>query len=191
MGSGKEGSREPYSAIIVMKCFTENECSEWLRERAIVEKPYSRNKSEENRDYYFQFEPPVKTRHLVAFTQNLFLAFGEFPGALLVFNDWNTYPPNAMAVIDSLRRGHGDLRPLIEAPGHWFAASEQAEAIGHSYLAVTFGWSAYLYLATGKATVLFWEGDLVDFWSADRTLVESVGTLIQNYGLRRTGDRGI
>jgi hypothetical protein len=80
------------------------------------------------------------------------------------------YQPDEMALFDSLRRGHGEHRALIDAPGHLFPAAEQAEAVAHCYLAVIFGWSAYLYLPSGAATVLFWEGDLVDFSSDDENL---------------------
>jgi hypothetical protein len=93
-----------------------------------------------------------------------------------------------MALIDSLRRGHGEHRPLIDAPGHLFTPAEQAEAIGHSYLAVTFRWSAYFHLAPGAATVFFLEGDLIDFWSADEKLKQTVRGVIQTYELRLTSD---
>ncbi|SRR5258707_13917835 len=79
-----------------MKCLTPSECSEWLRERNIIESPYSRDEAVE--DYCFQFEPPVKPSRLTAFTRSLVGAFGEFPGALLVFTDWSLYRPDEMAL---------------------------------------------------------------------------------------------
>ena len=79
-----------------MKCLTPSECSEWLRERNIIESPYSRDEAVE--DYCFQFEPPVKPGRLTAFTRALVGAFGEFPGALLVFTDWSLYRPDEMAL---------------------------------------------------------------------------------------------
>jgi hypothetical protein len=59
-------------------------------------------------------------------------------------------------------------------------------AIAHCYLAVMFGWTAYLYLPSKAATVLFWEGELVDFWSADEQLIQAVRATIQTYELRIT-----
>jgi hypothetical protein len=167
-----------------MKCFTSSEGSEWLRERAITEAPYSQDDPAEA--YCFQFEPRTRPSRLTALMRALFDTFGEFPGALLVFNDWPLYQPDEMALMDSLRRGHGEHRSLIDAPGHLFTPTEQAEAIGHSYLAVVFGWSAYLYLASGAATVLLWEGDLVDFWSKDERMIQRVRAVIQTYELRLT-----
>ncbi len=169
-----------------MKCLTSNECSEWLRERGIVEAPYSQDTAAE--DFCFQFEPPREPNRLTAFTRALFDTFGEFDGALVVFTDWSVYHPDEMALIDSLRRGQGERRALIDAPGHLFSSAEQAEAIAHCYLAVMFGWTAYLYLSSATATVLFWEGDLLDFWSDDERLIKEVRGTVQTYELRVTSD---
>src|SRR5947207_10215141 len=112
-----------------MKCLTPNECSDWLRGRGIVEAPYSRNSTG---DFCFQFEPPIKPSRLTAFTRGLFDTFGEFSGALVMFTDWALYRPDEMALIDSLRREHGEHRLLIDAPGHlFFSSEEQDEAIAH------------------------------------------------------------
>lgn len=169
-----------------MKCLTPKECSDWLRERDIFEAPYSQEAAAD--DFCFQFEPPTKPSRLTAFTRRLFGTFGEFSGALVVFTDWALYQPDEMALVDSLRRGHGERRDLIDAPGHLFTSAELAEAIAHCYVAVMFGWSAYLYLPSGAATIYFWEGDLVDFWSADESLIKAVREIIQTYELRITSD---
>lgn len=167
-----------------MKCLTSDECSEWLRERGIIEFPYETSWQK----MVLQFEPPRSPRTLTAFTRQLVDAFGEFPGALLQFTDWSLYCPDEMALVASLRRGHGEDRWLIDAPGHLFAPTEEAEAIGHCYLALTFGWSAYLYSASGAATVNFWEGDLVDFWSPDQSLTQKVLEVVHSFELRVTSD---
>ena len=169
-----------------MKCLTPTECSEWLRERGIIESPYSGD--EPVKAHCIQFEPPANPRRLTAFTRALVATSGEFPGALVVFTDWSLYRADEMALVNSLRRGHGEHRWLIDAPGHLFESPEEAEAIGHCYLAVTFGWSAYLYLASGVATVFFWEGDLVDFWSSDESLTQAVLRVVREFDLRVTSD---
>jgi hypothetical protein len=163
-----------------MQCFTPSECSEWLRQRGITELPYATNRQ----TMTLQFEPPRSPRKLVAFTRQLFDAFGEFPGALLQFTDWNTHHPDEMAMIGSLRRSHGEQRRLIDAPGHLFASAEAAEAISHCYVAAMFDWSAYLYLASGAGTVYFWEGDLIDLFGFDKS--HKVYDVIENYDVRIT-----
>jgi len=165
-----------------MQCFTPNECSEWLRQRNILETP--------KRPPHLQFGLPTEAGRVIALIRSLFLAFGDFPGGLLVFTDWALYRPDEMALIDSLRHAHGEARPLIEAPGHVFTASEVAEAIGQSYLPIIFAWSAYMYLASGMATVYFWEGELVDFWTSDSGFAKKVEDVAEQYGLRVTGKDG-
>jgi hypothetical protein len=167
-----------------MHCFTPTECSKWLQEHSIFESPYG-NRFQEMR---FQIEPPRNPRSLIQFTRGLFDTFGEFPGALLQFIDWNTHNADETAMIDSLRRGHGEKRWLIDAPGHLFASHEIAEAIGHCYLTTIFDWSAYLYPASGIATVYFWEGDLIDFWSNDDLFTRKIEDLVKNYDLRVIGN---
>jgi len=169
-----------------MKCLTPSQCSEWLSEHDIFESPYSC--AEANDEYYLQFEPPERPSRLTAFTRSLFEGFGEFSGALVVFTDWALYRPDEMALIDSIRRGSGEQRWLIDAPGHLFERSEQLNAIGLCYLAVIFGWSAYLYLASGAVTVFFWEGDLIDIWSSDETISHTIREVVQTYELRVTSD---
>ena len=170
------------SAENPVQVLTANECSAWLRQRAIIESPYANNRSKMS----LQFEPPRSPRRLTAFTRQLFEAFGDFPGALVQFTDWNTHNPDEMALFDSLRRSHGEQRTIIEAPGHLFASTEAAEALGHCYLVATFDWSAYLYLASGAATVYFWEGDLVDLWSCDESIHQKVWEAVKTYELRVT-----
>lgn len=165
-----------------MQCFTPTECSEWLRQRDIAEAPRGVP--------VWQFGLPKEAGRIIAFTRSLFLAFGDFPGGLLVFTDWALYRPDEMALIDSLRRRHGERRPLIEAPGHVFTPAEVSEATGQSYLPIIFAWSAYMYLASGLATVYFWEGDLVDFWTSDSGATKKVEDVAKQYGLRVTGNDG-
>lgn len=167
-----------------MQCITPSECSEWLHARGIAESPYSSGKVVGAG--YFQFEPPRKLMAVTAFTRWLFEEFGEFSGALVMFTDWRSYHLDEMALVGSLRRSHAEQRPLIDAPGHVFASSEQAEAIGNCYLALTFGWSAYLYLASGAATVYFWEGDLIDFWSPREELTKAVLDVVRRFELQVT-----
>lgn len=131
-----------------------------------------------------QFEPPRSPRKLTAFTRRLFDTFGEFPGALLQFTDWNTHNPDEVAIISALRHAHGEQRLLIDAPGHLFTSTEAAEVIGHCYLAGTFDWSAYLYLASGAGTVYFWEGCIIDVFGFDRTVNDNIREAIRSFGLR-------
>ncbi len=167
-----------------MKFLTPKECSEWLRSKEIIEAP---DQSTELTDqHWLRFETPKTPRGISAFTRNLFFEFEPFAGALLVYYDWPVYQPDEMTLMDAVRRGHGELRRLIDAPGHLFESGDEAQSIGQSYLGIFFEWSAYLYLASGKATIQFWEGELVEVWCDDRKLKNSVVHLAQRFELEIT-----
>jgi hypothetical protein len=167
-----------------MQFFTPEQCSEWLSKHNIIGLPYGCQSA--NKDYFIQFAPPEKASQLTALIRSLFGDFGNFPGALVEFKDWPLYQPDEMALIMSLRRSYGEQRWLIHAPGHLFDPSEQNEAISHCYLALIFGWSAYLYLTSGSITMMFWEGDLIDVWSPDEKLCNVVRKTVELYKLRVT-----
>lgn len=181
-----------------MKCITKSECSEWLQQHGIVENPYGSRKKFS--DKYLQFTTPdsaYSSMHLMRclignhsrydgdleFFEGL---LGEFEGALLVIEDWEAYPPDMMGIFTSLRHGHNDQRPLIDAPCHLFDVNEDAELVGQCSLILMYGWTAYLYLASDKATLLFWEGELVDFWTRDASIYREVKSIIQKLELRLT-----
>ena len=169
-----------------MKCLCRSACSAWLNQRGIPEAPYER--AGKSPGHYLQFTTPRTPSQIGALTRTLFEQIGAFPGALIVFTDWPTYYRDEMAIMNSLRRAHGETRPLIDAPGHEFTELEGPEAIGHCSLALGFQWSAYLYFASGTISVLFWEGDLVDVWGTDRKLMLDVRSFVREFKLQITSD---
>jgi hypothetical protein len=68
---------------------------------------------------------------------------GEWEALLLWVLRWGLWPSEENpALVRQLRAAAGESRPLVEAPGHLFAASESAEAEGFVRLALLFGWDA-------------------------------------------------
>jgi hypothetical protein len=175
--------------ITRMKCLTNAECSDWLRNQRMVEEPYGEPLPVGS--HYKQFAPPTSARHLAAFSRHLFDWLGNYDTALLHITDWGLYKPDEMAVIQAIRRSHGEHRMLIDAPGHLFEAKERDELIGMFYLTVMFGWSAYLYFPAAKATIFNWEGDLIDLWSADAEHFSKFSSIIDTFQLRVTGRKNV
>ena len=87
-----------------------------------------------------------------------------------------------MAVIAQIRLASGEHRPLIETPGHAFAATEHDLLIGFLSLVTSCGMSAYIYFDHG-VTFLSWEGDLLDFYCSDIEHHKAVCELVQHMGL--------
>jgi hypothetical protein len=174
-----------------MKCLTVTECSDWLSRHGIAEEPYGRKSK--SLDHCFQFEPPTDAAGIMSLVRCLIGnqgklsneweefggILGKFEGGLIIFEDWETYPPDMICLITSIRQAHGEKRGLSDAPGHLFEGDEDADVISQCYLIIMFGWTAYLCLALKRATLLFWEGDLIDFWSADEDLLDAVKLSVQ------------
>jgi hypothetical protein len=70
----------------------------------------------------------------------------QFEGALVWILDWPLYSPDEMAVVMRFRRSVGEVRWLIDAPGHVFEADEIHDCTGLFNLCVQYFWDAFLYV---------------------------------------------
>jgi hypothetical protein len=168
-----------------MKCLTVPEGYEWLNNHRITPTPYGmRHIPKEVR--YMQFAPISSCNP--DFVDKLFGAFGVFQGGLLNLEDWSWQSDIEVDPTAKIRNAHDERRPVIDAPGRLFEAGEAALAIELSSLVVSRGWTAYLYLALNDATVLFWEGELIDFYGYDRNVTYRVRIMIAQNRLRVVHD---
>lgn len=133
-------------------------CSAWLIERSLREAPYGARPADE------QFTLPAPAGALASLSRQLVSALSPFDAALLRFTDWPLYHPDEMAVVQAVRAASGERGPLIASPGHRFDATEADLLAGMFCLALSYGWSAYLYF-DNHAVLHGWEGDLLDVWA--------------------------
>ena len=91
------------------------------------------------------FVAPGEARKQANLARALVEWLGPFDAALVHATDWPFYKPDEMAIVDSLRRGHGDRRRLIDAPGHIFENGETAELTGWLSLFLAFGWDGHFH----------------------------------------------
>lgn len=127
-----------------MKCITNRECLEWLDDHAI-DAATAEGWPEMVGDYDVLFDAPKDSRTQGLLARDLVAWFGAFETALFWLTDWPFYKPDEMAIIDGLRRAHGEGRRLIDAPGHVFEASDREELTGWVSLMMNFGWDGYLF----------------------------------------------
>lgn len=130
-----------------MQVLTESECVEWLKSRdmsALVEQGLPCDSCLTG-DYEILFQAPTDARSQQRLARDLIAWEGDFSSALFWLTDWPMYEPDEMAIIDGLRRGHGEQRELIRAPGHVFKSTERDELVGWVYLMMVFGWDGYLF----------------------------------------------
>lgn len=165
-----------------MKAFSDEECAHWLAVRGIAADPYY-NKSGRS-SAFDQFRIPQHARGASAMFRSIVACAEPFESALLQVIDWSLYESDEMEMVCQVRRANGELRMLIEAPGHLFPASERDLLIGMVALVTSYRWSAYLYFDHG-ITLLSWEGDIMDVWRADGSLYRSIRDELQEMGIEQ------
>jgi hypothetical protein len=170
-----------------MKTLTQKACSEWLATRNIVEEPHGRPIRAPSLHVHGALPP--RSLQQAAVARQLVKTCEPFGLALLHFIDWWAYTPDEMAVLCGLRTLHGDSRPLIESPGHVFDRAERDPLIGMLSLAIHYGYTAYLYF-DHRDTALCWEGEILDFWCSDDSLMAHVAEMFRTHGVarRESGD---
>ncbi|MDD4977904.1 MAG: hypothetical protein PHI29_04670 [Gallionella sp.] len=167
-----------------MKCITETECSEWLLQHGVDETPYGHGLS--RGVHYIQFAPPTSNEDISHFVQALVKSLGNFQGCLLQIHDWMYDSEYEEDPTSSIRLRCGEGRSIKEAPGFVFEPSELSDAIELCALILERDWTAYLYLTSKAATLLLWEGALVDFWSNDAKVEKHVHAELCRSNLRIT-----
>ncbi|PYO56087.1 MAG: hypothetical protein DMD83_16230 [Candidatus Rokuibacteriota bacterium] len=161
-----------------MKMLTEKTCSEWLATKSVPQAPYSQRKRAV--PFYEQVKLPAEALRQTAVARQLVASCEPFGSALLQFTDWPFYKPDEMAVLCGLHTLHGDSRPMIESPGHVFDVAERDLLIGMLSLAMHYGYSAYVYFDHG-ATLLCWEGGMLDFWCSDELRATEVRRVLRTH----------
>lgn len=162
-----------------MQTLTDNGCSDWLASRKLLANPYG---SPDSRHSFCDQFPLPNTLRVSSLFRSILDCIGPFEAALLHVTDWTPYDPDEMAVVAHVRQAFGELRPMIESPGHVFAASEHHLLVGLLSLVTSYGWTAYVYFDHG-VTLFSWEGDLLDFYCSDAECYRSVCDAAMQMGI--------
>lgn len=79
---------------------------------------------------------------------------GLFDGALLWVRLWTIGSPqlekSGWRLIERMRMGYGELRPLEAANGHWFRADEVVDLAAFIVPCLVYGWDAYIVPANAE-----------------------------------------
>ena len=115
--------------------------------------------------------------------------FPKGPNSLLWLSSWETYPPEQIALFETIRRGNGETRSLIDAPGHLFGGDslqERTMMIGLIFLILAFNWEGYLissietYSHFGDQYIVFADSNVANSQVYKR--------LLDQFGLRKIRD---
>ncbi|HVU26393.1 MAG TPA: hypothetical protein VHG71_01490 [Verrucomicrobiae bacterium] len=129
-----------------MKCLTQIECVEWLRQQKISAL------CEDNSpcvigDFEIAFHTPTESCTQQNLARDLIAWIGEFDSALFWITDWPFHKKDEDALIWRLRKNHGENNWLIDKPGNFFSFEEKDELVGWIYLMMIFGWDGYLFVS--------------------------------------------
>lgn len=115
---------------------------------------------------------------------------------MLWLYSWHTYPPYQDVVFEKLRRGCGEFRHIIDAPGHLFDSSayedyesktdsdiqEDGVLAAMVLLMVLFDWEGYI--VTNKSDDRILIGDeYLEFYSTDYNKIQQVIKIAKSYEL--------
>jgi hypothetical protein len=105
----------------------------------------------------------------------------QFPGALLWLKLWNIGSPqlekSGWHMMERMRMGFGELRPLGTANGHWFRSDEIADLAAFVVPCFVYGWDAYVVPAGGDCFVFISHDE---FWCVASRNAEVHARIIQD-----------
>lgn len=116
---------------------------------------------------------------------------------LLWISAWNHFWPSAHALFEAARRGMGETRPLLDAPGHLFDAHDYDNQdrteippgqhrdvsllVGLMSLVMINNWDAWLLAEGSTDRVEFWEGNVL-LYSDDERRRDEAEALLKAFG---------
>jgi hypothetical protein len=165
-----------------MKAITSGECIDWLAKHDA--KGSFAAGPELIGDYEVMFAAPKEGRLQAILARQLVSWVGEFETALFWLSDWPFYQPDEMAIIMSMRRGHGECREVIDAPGHVFNITERDEMVGWISLMINFGWDGHLYTSPFHGNMFQTSHeDFIWATSSDRQRYNEISILVREWPL--------
>ena len=110
---------------------------------------------------------------------------------------WLTYPPDQIVVFENLRRGCGESRHIIDAPGHLFESSkyrnyesktdcdiqEDSVLAAMALLMVSFDWEGYIITDRSDAHILIGD-EYLEFFSLDHDKIQQIEKIANSYDLK-------
>ncbi len=166
-----------------MKCVTDSEIDDWLRQRSIHKDPYH---GESSPAFYLQFYAPTNHRRVDAFTRHYYERIIPDSDSLIHMTDWGLYQQSEMIAIAGIRSSRQEDRMLIDAPGHILTSAQNEIGISLFSLSASFAWSSYLYSAQGHSILFNWEGEVFDFWTDNEQVMSEMELILKQFDLTET-----
>jgi hypothetical protein len=172
-----------------MKCFTYDESQKWLASMHV--------RIDENRNLWFSSEQekimttmPRGAAALNRLSAELAQWLSCHSSRMLWLSNWQTDPAHPLILFEKIRIGCGELRHIIEAPGHLFEESNENESAiltGLMFLIMAFDWEAYVVTQNHGEFVYLGDEHIV-YSSADGEKMKEVSSLNATFGLKKIED---
>ncbi len=167
-----------------MQLLTVAEQSRWLADRQLPADPYAAGG--DVFQFYLQFYPPENFRGVESFIKGFLEYAGRGSDLMVTVMDTVNPDPYELRLFDRLRTLNEERRRLLDTPVHLFEPTEDDDVIAMFTLTVAFQWQAYLHVPKTRTVLYNWEGDIFDFWTADRLVFESVSRMLDTFELKQT-----
>jgi hypothetical protein len=106
-----------------------------------------------------RFDIPSDAGKRVYLVSGHLKTFEHEPALLVWFHDWGVWPSGErMHIFNRFRSSYGEIRPLIETPGHLFGQGEFDDVVSYVTLGVLFLWDCYV-LTPGADKFVFFSHD--------------------------------
>jgi hypothetical protein len=165
----------------LMKVLTYREGSEWCADRGFPTRHSQGYIAGPDPDleagafHFALFDSPRDAGRLVSVANLLYSLIDPSPEFLLWFGDWAVWPSSQhMPLFTRFRKGLGEDRPLIEAPGHLMTPDESDDAISMITVALLFSWNCHLLSASGRDAAFVSHDDWGWFASRETSRTHSV-----------------
>lgn len=143
-----------------MRFYTQQQCEEWLAERARVRPERGGPISAE------RFEYPDEANRFFPLTSAIAHSIMYRQPTLLWVTEWGIWPSSEnWQLYYKLRQTYGDLRLLDEAPGHLFLDYEADDLSTFLQLAMLNGWGGYVLTQANYVNAFFSHDEYMDFFT--------------------------
>jgi hypothetical protein len=143
-----------------MRCYTKEECEEWLRGRERQKPDAVPEALVERVDYPREPHRIFVIAHWIANT----LTCRE--PTLLWITEWNIWPSSEnWHLYYKLRHSYGDLRLLHEAPGHLFLEHESEDLASFLQIGMLNGWGGYVLTHADYVNMFFSHDEYIEFFA--------------------------
>jgi hypothetical protein len=160
-----------------MRFLSPHECVEWcgLRAYPTTQHPgYSQPTASDSTNLVTAaFALPEDSGRKVALGRLLFSLLEPADEYLLWLGEWGVWESSQhMPLVSRLRQAHGEIRPLIEAPGLLFTPAESDDALSFLVVALLFIWDCHVFSSSGAEALHVshdehgWYGSRTEFRTA-------------------------